>query len=159
VPQDAGTPSLSLLQIINLSIAVLVNVSPTQGCPRRRVTENHRSGRDRGSNPGHLHGRQRCKPLSHPLRLSNLNLPLSSLSTSPLLLSSTRSSWHPPPSSSSSSSPRPTQTRSRKSSRGDSETGASSESVVGRGQTMSDLDSATASGEAKGSTYSSPCSP
>jgi hypothetical protein len=45
-------------------------------CPRRSVTEkshifhtNRRSGWDQGSNPGHLRGRQRCKTLSHPLRL------------------------------------------------------------------------------------------
>jgi hypothetical protein len=34
VPQDAGTPSLALLQIFNryiISIAVLENVPPTQG--------------------------------------------------------------------------------------------------------------------------------
>jgi hypothetical protein len=74
MPQDAGTPSLSLLQIFNLyiiSIAVLENVPP-----RRRVSEkshlfhtNLRSGWDQGSNPGHLRGRQRRKTLSHPPQL------------------------------------------------------------------------------------------
>jgi hypothetical protein len=49
--------------------------------PRHRVTEkshlfhtNPRSGRDWGSNPGHLRGRQRHKPLSHPLRLGRGSL-------------------------------------------------------------------------------------
>jgi hypothetical protein len=64
---------LSLLKNINLyiiSIAVLENVPPTQGYKKEPLFHtNCRSGRDRGSNPGHLRGRQRRKTLSHPLRL------------------------------------------------------------------------------------------
>jgi hypothetical protein len=68
-PQGAGRPLLLQLLIFNLSIYL-------RTCPHRRVNEksnlfhtNHRSGRDRGSKPGHLCGRQRRKPLSYPLRL------------------------------------------------------------------------------------------
>jgi hypothetical protein len=70
-PQDAGTLLLLPLEIYNL------NCSAWEHAPRRRVTKksrlfytNCRSGRNQGSNPGHLRGRQQRKPLSHPLRLA-----------------------------------------------------------------------------------------
>jgi hypothetical protein len=75
VPRDAGTPLLLLLQIFNLSIisiAVLENVSPTQGYRKGYLFHtNRRSGWDRESNPVHLRGRQRRKPLSHAPRRQN----------------------------------------------------------------------------------------
>jgi hypothetical protein len=67
MPQDAGTPLLSLLQNFNLYIiliAVLENVPPTQGYRKEPPFNNRRSGRDRGTNTGHLRGGQRRKTLS-----------------------------------------------------------------------------------------------
>jgi hypothetical protein len=54
-----------------ISIAVLENVPPDADKSHlfHLFHTNRRSSRDRGSNPGHLLGRQRCKTLSRPLRL------------------------------------------------------------------------------------------
>jgi hypothetical protein len=71
VPQDSGIPLLLLLQNFNLfkiSVALLENVSPTPVYRKEHIFyTNCRSGRDWGSNPGRLRGRQQLKPLSHPI--------------------------------------------------------------------------------------------
>jgi hypothetical protein len=77
MPQDAGTPLLSQLQIFKLyqiSIAVLENVPHAEAGLQKKTTLSTLSvgTGDRGSNPGHLRGRQRRKTLSHPLRFSHV---------------------------------------------------------------------------------------
>jgi hypothetical protein len=64
----------------NLFIQLFSAIAVLATCPSRRVTEtsqllhtNHRSGRNWGSNPGHLRGRQQHQPLSRPLRLASLS--------------------------------------------------------------------------------------
>jgi hypothetical protein len=64
----------NLLTHFIILIAVLENVPLDSGLQKRSRHLFHskrRSGRDRESNPGHLLGRQRCKTLSHPLRLES----------------------------------------------------------------------------------------
>jgi hypothetical protein len=62
------TAYFQLIQCI-ISIAVLENVVTKKS---HLFYTNRRSVRDRGTNPGHLRGRPRRKPLSHPLRLITL---------------------------------------------------------------------------------------
>jgi hypothetical protein len=78
VPQDVRTPLLLQLEIFKLFLSLLQCL---RTCPWHRVTykrrhlfhTNCRSVRHRGLNPGHLRGRQRRKPLSHPLKFSFLS--------------------------------------------------------------------------------------
>jgi hypothetical protein len=70
-PQEIFASANANFNLFIISIAVLENVPPYAGLQKKiqLFHTNRRSGRDRGSNPGHLLGRQRRYPLSNPLRL------------------------------------------------------------------------------------------